>query len=111
MSVIQIRKAKREGARLVLGLAGISGTGKTYTALQLAWGLANYDASKVGFLDTENRRGSLYSDALRDGSGVVHEFWIGDLEPPFSPQRYIDAILEFQKHGVEVLVIDSVTHE
>lgn len=111
MAVISIRKAKREGARLVLGLAGISGSGKTYSALQLAYGLANYDASKVGFLDTENRRGSLYADAIRDANGVVQEFWIGDLEPPFTPARYAEAVLEFQRAGVEVLVIDSVTHE
>lgn len=111
MSVIQIRKAERAGARLVLGIAGISGSGKTYTALQLAWGLANGDASKVGLLDTENRRGSLYADILRDKNGQVHQFLIGDLDAPFSPQRYIDAILEFQKAGVEVLVIDSVSHE
>ncbi len=111
MSVINIRKAEREGARLVIGVAGISGSGKTFTALQLAYGLANYDANKVGFLDTENRRGSLYANALKDAAGNVQPFWIGDLYAPFSPQRYIDAILEFQKMGVEVLVIDSITHE
>lgn len=111
MAVINIHKAKREGARLVLGLAGISGSGKTRTALELAYGLANYKADKVGFIDTENRRGSLYADVLCDGNGEVQQFWIGDLEPPFSPQRYIDAILEFQRAGVEVLVIDSISHE
>lgn len=111
MSVIEIRKAQREGARLVIGIAGVSGSGKTYTALQLGWGLAKGDASKVGFLDTENRRGSLYSDILVDKDGAIHQFLIGDLYAPFSPQRYIDAILEFQKAGVEVLIIDSVTHE
>lgn len=111
MSVLNIRQAEREGARLVVGISGISGSGKTYTALQLAYGLANYDASKVGFLDTENRRGSLYADALRDEAGNVQKFLIGDLIAPFSPQRYIDAIMEFQNAGVEVLVIDSVTHE
>lgn len=111
MAVIQIRKAEREGARVVIGLAGVSGSGKTYSALQLAWGLAGGDATKVGFLDTENRRGSLYADVLRDKEGKVHQFWIGDLDAPFSPQRYIEAIHSFQKAGVEVLVIDSVSHE
>ena len=105
MSVLQIREAKREGARLVIGIAGVSGSGKTYTALQLAYGLANGNGKKVGFLDTENRRGSLYADSLPT------PFLIGDLYAPFSPQRYIDAIKEFQDAGVEVLVIDSVTHE
>ncbi|WP_050991863.1 AAA family ATPase [Bradyrhizobium yuanmingense] len=111
MGVLNIREAKREGARLVVGLAGISGSGKTYTALQLAYGLANFNSRKVGLLDTENRRGSLYANSLVDSDGVVQPFMVGDLEPPFSPKRYADAILEFQKAGVEVLVIDSVTHE
>lgn len=111
MGILNIRKAERAGARLVIGIAGISGSGKTYSALQLAWGLANGDASKVGLLDTENRRGSLYADILKDKGGKVHQFLIGDLDAPFSPQRYIDAILEFQEAGVEVLVIDSVSHE
>lgn len=111
MSVLQIRKAQREGARLVIGIAGVSGSGKTYTALQLAWGMANGDSTKIGFLDTENRRGSLYADSLVSKDGTINQFLIGDLYAPFSPQRYIDAILEFQKAGVEVLIIDSVTHE
>ena len=105
MSVINIRKAQREGARMVIGIAGISGSGKTYSAIKLAYGLAGGDGNKVGFLDTENRRGSLYADIVTD------PFLIGDLYAPFSPQRYIDAILEFQKAGVEVLVIDSASHE
>lgn len=111
MSVIQIREAQRAGARLVIGLAGVSGSGKTYTALQLAYGLANGDASKVGLLDTENRRGSLYADILKNKAKQVQRFKIGDLYSPFSPQRYVDAILAFQEAGVEVLVIDSVSHE
>lgn len=111
MSVIQIRKAQRAGARLFIVMAGVSGGGKTYSALQLAYGLANGNADKVGLLDTENRRGSLYAEALKNRDGVVQPFLIGDLYPPFSPQRYVDAILEFQKAGVEVLVIDSGSHE
>lgn len=109
-SILDIQEAEREGARLVFGYIGISGSGKTMTALQFAWGLANYDSHKVGFLDTENRRGRLYSDALRDGAGKIHKFLIADLGPPFSPLRYKQAILEFQAAGVEVLVIDSISH-
>jgi hypothetical protein len=111
VSIFKIEQAEREGARLVVGLGGVSGGGKTFTALQLAWGMANYDSSKVGFICTENRRGRLYSDALKDAQGKVHKFLIGDLTPPFSPQRYIEAINAFVKAGVEVLVIDSVSHE
>lgn len=111
MSILNIRPAVREGARIVLGVSGVSGSGKTYTALQIAWGLANGDASKVGLLDTENKRGSLYSDILVNKDKQVQQFLIGDLYSPFSPQRYAAAIKEFQEAGVEVLVIDSASHE
>lgn len=111
MGILNITKAKREGARLVIGLAGVSGSGKTRTALELAWGLAKGDANKIGFLDTENRRGRLYSECLVGTDGKVHEFNHADLYAPFSPQRYSQAIKEFQESGIEVLVIDSATHE
>lgn len=113
MAVINIREAQREGARIVVALMGISGSGKTRTAIELGYGLAGFNPKKLGFLDTENKRGSLYSDVLQ--KHPTHPtnvpFWIGDLYAPFSPERYTQAILEFQKAGVEVLVIDSVSHE
>lgn len=109
--MINIQTAKRSGARLVIGFDGTSGSGKTYSALQFAWGLAGGDASKVGLLDTENKRGRLYADILVDRKGDIHEFLIGDFDAPHSPQRYIDAIKAFQNAGVEVLVIDSISHE
>lgn len=114
MSVLQIRQARREGARVVIGIAGVSGSGKTHTAALVALGLAGGDASKVGFIDTENRRGSLYADVYQqiEGDGRTDvPFLIGDLYPPFSPQRYIEAIHEFQAAGVRVLIIDSASHE
>lgn len=104
MSILNIREAIRAGSRVVVGISGPSGSGKTYTALKLAEGMVD-DTRKIGLLDTENRRGSLYADIL---SGP---FMIGDLYPPFSPSRYSEAIKEFQDSGVEVLVIDSITHE
>jgi hypothetical protein len=113
MGIINIRPAKRDGARVVIGLAGVSGSGKTYSALQLAYGLAGYDAKKVGLLDTENKRGSLYSDILEKAAPrpTQERFMIGNLVGPFSPARYKEALLEFQATGVDVLVIDSVSHE
>lgn len=104
MSILNIRPAKRGGSKAIIGIAGISGSGKTYTALLMARGMVD-KASEIGFLDTENKRGSLYADIL-DG-----QFMIGDLYPPFSPKRYSEAIKEFQDAGVKVLVIDSVSHE
>ena len=107
MSVINIREAQRQGARLLIGLAGVSGGGKTHSALRLAYGLASGDAKKIGLLDTENGRGSLYADKLPN----KEKFMIGDLIPPFSPKRYMDAIKQFQASGIDVLIIDSISHE
>ena len=103
MGILNIREAVRAGSRVVIGICGPSGSGKTYTALKIAEGMVD-DTKKIGFLDTENKRGSLYADIL-SGS-----FLIGDLFAPFSPARYRQAIEEFQSAGVEVLVIDSVSH-
>ncbi len=63
MSTINIRPAKRTGSKVVIGIAGISGSGKTYTALKIARGMVD-NANEIGFLDTENKRGSLYADIL-----------------------------------------------
>lgn len=103
--VIQITEAKREDAKIVIFLAGETGEGKTYTALQIAKGLAGGDPRKIGLLDTENRRGSLYSDIFEK------PFLIGDFQPPFSPDRYIKAMRQFAEMDIEVLVIDSGSHE
>lgn len=104
-SILQIRPVRRESAKLVIGLAATSGEGKTYSALLLALGLAGGDPSKVGLLDTENRRGSLYADIFDK------PFTIGDLVPPFTPARYIGALTEFAAAGIEALVVDSMSHE
>lgn len=104
MGILNIREAQRGETKALIAISGPSGSGKTYTALQVARGMVSHP-SKIGLLDTEHGRGSLYSDIL-DGP-----FLIADLYPPFSPSRYSAAIKEFQDAGVEVLVIDSGSHE
>lgn len=100
-----IRKAERQGARLLIQLSGVSGSGKTYSALQLAYGLAGEDANKIVMIDTENRRGSLYANALPGQFNII------DFYAPFSPARYIEAIDAACQAKADVIVIDSVTHE
>ena len=103
----EIRTAERQGARLLIQLSGVSGSGKTFTALQLAYGLAGGDASKIVGIDTENRRMSLNADILPGGA----RFRVLEFFAPFSPERYIQAIDAACKAGAEVIVIDSVSHE
>lgn len=104
MSILNIRQAVRAGSKIVLGISGQSGSGKTLTALYIARGMVDH-AGEIGFLDTENGRGSLYANELDA------PFLIADLHYPFSPARYSQAIKEFQDAGVKVLVIDSTSHE
>lgn len=105
MSIVKIETVIREGARVIIMLCGVSGGGKTRTAIEIAYGLVGGDGSKVGFLDTENGRGKMYAD------DVPTPYLYGELRPPFSPNRYVQAIDEFAKTGVEVLIIDSGSHE
>src|SRR4051812_34889739 len=103
--ILDIRPVSRDAAKLVIGLVATSGEGKTYSALQLALGLANMDPSRVGLLDTETRRGSLSADFSRA------PFLMGARSPPFSPGRYAKAMRQFAAVGIEALVIDSMSHE
>jgi hypothetical protein len=106
----QIVKAVRRRVPMLISLAGVSGSGKTYSALLLAAGLAG-PKGRVGFLDTENGRGSMYADSPGIKSALPEGYEISDMREPFAPSRYTDAIQDFVDHGVNVLVIDSGTHE
>lgn len=96
-----IRKAERRKARLRLGISAPSGAGKTYSSLLIAYGITG-DWSKVGLIDTENGSGDLYAH--------LGEYMVLTLEAPFSPDRYIEAIKAFEDAGVDVIIIDSLSH-
>jgi hypothetical protein len=36
--------------------------------------------------------------------------WGGELTPPYTPRRYLEAIEEFLAYGVDILVVDSFSH-
>ena len=101
--MFEIKKAERKGACVTISLAGESGSGKTYSALRIARGLVGPNG-KIGVIDTEQKRASLYADCF-GGFDVI------DLEPPFSPERYAEAIDTFKKAGYNAVVIDSMSHE
>lgn len=102
MSNIEIRKATRKQAKLRIGLSGPSGSGKTYSALLLARGMASaWD--KIVVIDTENGSGELYSD--------LGEYNTITLDAPYSPERYIESIAAAGKAGMEVIILDSASHE
>jgi hypothetical protein len=100
---LAFQKALREQIWLKVLLAGSSGSGKTYSALRLATGVAKACGSKVAAIDTENGRIRYYADEF--------EFDDQQLEVPFTPEKYIEAIDEAADAGYRVLIIDSITHE
>jgi hypothetical protein len=108
--MLEFKPAKRESIPLLISVAGVSGSGKTFSALLLAAGLAGEDG-KVGGIDTENRRMSLYCDSPTIKKALPRGFSILHLDPPFSPARYVEAIQAAEAAGITVLVLDSLSHE
>lgn len=99
---MELRKATRKTVKLRLGLSGASGFGKTYSALLLAYGMTD-DWSKIAVIDTENGSAELYSN--------LGEYNVITLSEPFTPEKYIEAIRTCEKALMEVIIIDSITHE
>jgi hypothetical protein len=96
---MQFTKAVRKKAKLRLALTGPSGSGKTYGALTVAKGLGG----RIAVIDSEHGSASLYSH--------ICDFDTLELAPPYSPERYIQAIKAAEAAGYDVIVIDSTTHE
>ncbi|MGB9804541.1 ATP-binding protein [Desulfofundulus sp.] len=95
---ITFRKAERKQAKLRLALAGPAGSGKTYSALLIAFGLGG----RIAVLDTERSSAELYSH--------LGDYDVCCLETPFTPQKYIDAIRAAESAGYDVIIIDSLSH-
>lgn len=99
---MKLQKAERSQVKLRLGLSGASGFGKSYSALLLAYGITN-DWTKIAIIDTENNSASLYSH--------LGDFNVLSLNEPYSPERYIQAIEICEKEEIDVIIVDSITHE
>ncbi len=95
------RPAIRENVPLLIGIAGGTGSGKSFSALLLARGLAN--GQPFAFIDTENGRGKHYAD-------LFPEMRHAEIHAPFRPGRYADAIQAGAKDH-PVVVVDSMSHE
>ncbi len=108
---IKFKPSKRSGTHLLLGLAGPSGAGKTLSALRIARGLAS-DDSKIFVIDTEAGRALHYACADGEKPGkFTFAFQHGELEAPFSPMAYGEALKVAVDAGAEVIIVDSASHE
>jgi hypothetical protein len=98
---MQLQNAERKRVKLRLNIASPSGFGKTYSALLIAYGITG-NWAKIAVIDTENDSASLYSN--------LGAYKTLRLDPPFTPDRYIEAIGKCESAGMEVIIIDSITH-
>lgn len=97
-----LRKASRNQAKLKIWIFWPSWSGKTYSSLLLAKGMTD-SWDKIAIIDTENGSADLYSHLW--GYNVL------SLEAPYNPERYSEAIISSAKAWMEVIIIDSISHE
>lgn len=95
------RRAVRADVPLLIGLAGASGSGKTYSAMLLAQGMSGERPFAV--IDTEAGRAKHYAD--------LFTFDHADIHPPFRPETYLKAIVAADQAGYPAIVVDSMSHE
>lgn len=107
-----LRPAVREKIGLLFGIAGASGSGKTFSALVLARGIAN-GTGKIAVIDTEAGRALHYAPKPGEKADGVRtfDFLHLDFAAPYTPERYIEAIKACEEGGATVIVIDSMSHE
>jgi hypothetical protein len=94
------RPGVRENVGLLIGLAGGTGSGKTYSAMELAAGISGDKPFAV--IDSEARRALHYADRFR--------FDHGELRAPFRPSAYVEAIKAADAAGYPAILVDSTSH-
>lgn len=104
---MEFKKADRKQVKLKLGIAGPSGSGKTFSGLLIARGLLESvaDGGRIALIDSENKSASLYS-----GAKGIPPFDVLELEPPYTVDKYIEAMELAIKSKYDLLVVDSVSH-
>jgi len=96
------RPAVRENVGLFIGLAGGTGSGKTWSAMKMATGIVGV-GNKFCVIDTENKRASHYADTFN--------FDVADFEPPFSSMRYEEAVKAAFDAGYKAIIVDQFSYE
>lgn len=97
------KKAVREQVWLKVLLSGASGSGKSYSALKLATGIAKKCGGEIAYIGTEGSRDKYYSNEF--------SYDLLQLEDPYTIDKYMQAIDMAVEGGYKVLIIDSMSHE
>ena len=107
---INFEDAEREQLYAKVAIMGASGSGKTVSALKLAFGLVGGDWSKVFVADTENKRALAYRGTTHTGL-EVGKFKHAPISAPYDTEKFMDIIDVAMENGAEVLIIDSISHQ
>lgn len=102
MTDITFGPATNKPKKIIAGLAGGTGSGKTYSALEIGTGLVSDPASQLFVIDTEAGRATHYAEEF--------SFQYGELRPPFTPERYMAAIDAAVSSGAGCVIVDSLSH-
>jgi hypothetical protein len=98
---MNLTNACRKKVKMKMAIQGPSGSGKTIGSILVAKGLCD-DWDSVAVIDSENHSASLYSN--------IGRFKVLNITAPFTPEKYIEAINICARAGMQVIIIDSVSH-
>lgn len=116
MSEFTFAPAVRENTPMIMALAGASGTGKTFTALELVMGLIERPMTadsngKALLVDTEGRRGLHYADLMLPKSERRFLFDHCDFRAPYSPGRFLEVLRQAEAAHYAAIIVDSASDE
>ena len=102
------KKAKSEQAALKIGIYGSAGSGKTFTALLCAEGLANITGKRIAFVDTERGTDFYCKDV---SSRKIHPAAF-DFDALYSRSitEVLSSVKSLNQNETGIIVIDSITH-
>ncbi len=108
--MFEVKKAKRSRRPMKICLEGLSGSGKTYSALRLAFAMKRAGIGKrIVLADSENESGGLYDGIKQDGE--TWEYEVCPLPPAKqNPGGYADAYEFLVSQGFDLIIIDSMSH-
>lgn len=105
--------ARRKRVPLLLGIAGMAGSGKTFSALRLARGMVSVVGGHTHGLDTETNRMLHYAHTKKcppDCRNPGHfDFTHTPFVPPYDAFSYLEGIRHGIGNGATVTVIDSAS--
>jgi hypothetical protein len=100
--IMQLVQSQRQQAKIKMGLQGPAGSGKTYSALLIAYGLIG-NWQKIAVIDSENNSAHLYAH--------LGPYNVLGISQPFTPEKYIEAIELCEHAGIQAIILDSISHE